>query len=52
MEHKFRRVPTDRKLGAGRGWYSLLNLGNDNFAKSGAAANPAFGNSLAAQLKR
>jgi lysophospholipase L1-like esterase len=36
---------------AGRGWYSLLNLGNDNFAKSGAAANPAFGNSLAAQLK-
>jgi lysophospholipase L1-like esterase len=33
---------------AGRGWYGLLDLGDDNFAKSGAAAS----NGLAKQIAR
>jgi lysophospholipase L1-like esterase len=41
---------------AGSGWYGLLHLGDDNFAKGGAAANPAFANvpsnTLAKQLQR
>jgi lysophospholipase L1-like esterase len=41
---------------AGRSWYGKLHLGDDNFAKGGAAANPDFANvptnTLAKQLQR
>jgi lysophospholipase L1-like esterase len=41
---------------AGRSWYGKLHLGDDNFAKGGAAANPDFANvptnTLARQLQR
>jgi hypothetical protein len=41
---------------AGRSWYGQLHLGDDNFAKGGAAANPDFANvptnTLAGQLQR
>jgi lysophospholipase L1-like esterase len=41
---------------AGRSWYGQLHLGDDNFAKGGAAANPDFANvpsnTLAKQLQR
>jgi lysophospholipase L1-like esterase len=41
---------------AGRSWYGQLHLGDDNFAKGGAAANPDFANvptnTLARQLQR